>query len=61
MKNNKISELGRKDGTEIGRKPYTKPAVIHREIMESIAGGCESTHPVNGKVGVSDNCTMIGS
>jgi hypothetical protein len=51
----------KKNGIKPNRKAYEKPAVSHREVMESIAGGCDSTHPVNGKTGVGDNCTSIGS
>jgi hypothetical protein len=40
---------------------YEKPAVIHRELMESIAGTCDSQDPVNGKTGVDDNCTITSS
>ena len=28
---------------------YEKPAIIHRELMESIAGTCDLADPVNGK------------
>lgn len=34
------------------RKRYEKPAVIHRELMESVAGACDSQDPVNGKAGI---------
>lgn len=44
-----------------GKLPYEKPAVVHRELMESIAGTCDSTDPVNGKTGVGDNCTVANS
>ncbi len=40
---------------------YEKPAVIHRELMESIAGTCDSSDPVNGKTGVDDECTVVNS
>jgi hypothetical protein len=40
---------------------YVKPAVIHRELMESIAGTCDSQDPVNGKTGVEDECTISQS
>ncbi|GAG03121.1 unnamed protein product [marine sediment metagenome] len=40
---------------------YEKPAVIHRELMESIAGTCDTGDPVNGKTGVDDNCTVVNS
>ena len=48
-------------GNNLFRKPYEKPIITHREIIEGIAGGCDSEHPVNGKTGVGDNCTMTGS
>jgi hypothetical protein len=45
-----------------GKKlPYEKPAVVHRELMESIAGMCDSQDPVNGKTGAGDNCTVTNS
>jgi hypothetical protein len=40
---------------------YEKPAVIHRELMESIAGTCDSQDPVNGKTGIDDECTVVNS
>ncbi|HET6444174.1 MAG TPA: hypothetical protein VFI27_06285 [candidate division Zixibacteria bacterium] len=40
---------------------YEKPAIIHRELMESIAGTCDSSDPVNGKTGTDDNCTFLSS
>ena len=43
------------------RKPYEKPAILHRELIESIAGLCESGNPINAKTGVGDPCTVIGS
>lgn len=39
---------------------YEKPAVIHRQVMESIAGACEENDPVNGKMGGTE-CTVINS
>ncbi|HSH03068.1 MAG TPA: hypothetical protein VLL52_11165 [Anaerolineae bacterium] len=40
------------------KKPYEKPAVIHRQIMETVAGACSDADPTNGKVGDgSDMCT----
>ena len=41
--------------------PYEKPAVVHRELMESIAGTCDTADPVNGKTGSGDNCTTTNS
>jgi hypothetical protein len=46
---------------ELNKKPYQKPAVIHRELMESIAGTCDAQDPVNGKTGSGDNCTVTSS
>ena len=43
------------------KQPYEKPAVVHRELMESIAGVCDTNDPVNGKVGTTDNCTVTSS
>jgi hypothetical protein len=43
------------------KKTYERPAVIHRELMESIAGTCDTTDPVNGKTGVGDTCTTTSS
>jgi hypothetical protein len=43
------------------KKTYEKPAVVHREPMETIAGTCDGSDPVNGKTGVADQCTMIGT
>jgi hypothetical protein len=40
---------------------YEKPAGVHRELMESIAGTCDTNDPVNGKVGTNDNCTTTNS
>jgi hypothetical protein len=43
------------------KKSYEKPAVIHRELMESIAGTCDTQDPVNGKTGTGDTCTVASS
>ena len=44
------------------KKTYEKPAVIHRELMESIAGVCDTQDPVNGKEGApTDTCTVAMS
>ena len=40
---------------------YEKPAIIHRQVMESIAGACSDQDPVNGKTGVDDTCTFLNS
>lgn len=43
------------------KKTYERPAVIHRELMESIAGVCDTQDPVNGKTGTGDTCTTTSS
>ena len=43
------------------KKSYEKPAVVHREFMESIAGVCDEQDPVNGKTGTLDTCTTLSS
>ena len=43
------------------KKPYEKPAIVHRQVMESVAGACEAADPVNGKTGSGDNCTSTSS
>ncbi len=43
------------------KKTYTKPAVIHRQVMESIAGACDAADPINGKTGSGDPCTAVSS
>jgi hypothetical protein len=40
---------------------YEKPAVIHRQLMESVAGTCDATDPTNGKTGTNDDCTYLSS
>lgn len=41
---------------------YEKPEVIHRQVMETIAGACSQTDPINGKVGgATDQCTFLSS
>lgn len=41
------------------KKAYEKPAVIHRQVMESVAGACQVSGGVNGKAGAP--CTVISS
>lgn len=41
--------------------PYEKPAIVHSEVLESIAGVCDTEDPVNGKTGVGDTCTVVSS
>lgn len=43
------------------RKTYEKPDIVYREIIEIVSGSCDVQDPVNGKTGVGDNCTTIGS
>ncbi len=43
------------------KKAYEKPAVIHSQIMETIAGACSEADPVNGKTGNQDLCTQTNS
>ena len=43
------------------KKEYEKPAVIHSQKMESIAGACSDDDPVNGKTGTGDTCTQANS
>jgi hypothetical protein len=43
------------------RLAYEKPAIVHRELLESIAGTCDTSDPVNGKTGSGDNCTTANS
>jgi hypothetical protein len=50
-----------KELTPDKKSTYEKPAVVHRELMESIAGTCDAQDPVNGKTGVGDNCTVTNS
>ncbi len=57
MKNPKHKSLKHSDNNKT-RRPYEKPAVVHREMMEAIAGLCDATgDPVNAKTGVGDGCT----
>jgi hypothetical protein len=35
------------------KKAYEKPAVIHRQVMESVAGACQVTYGTNGKADAS--------
>jgi hypothetical protein len=44
-----------KEFTQGKKLPYQKPSVVHRELMESIAGTCDTNEPVNGKTGSGDN------
>lgn len=53
-----MSEVAKK---QVQKKPYEKPAVIHRQKMESVAGACEAGDPINGKTGAGDACTAVSS
>jgi len=41
------------------KKAYEKPAVIHRQVMESVAGACQQTAGVNGKADTA--CSVMFS
>jgi len=41
------------------KKPYEKPQIVHRQVLEAIAGVCQNSDPVNGKAGAP--CTTINS
>ena len=43
------------------KSAYEKPAFVHRELMESIAGACDTSEPVVGKTGTADDCTFLNS
>lgn len=43
------------------KKQYEKPAVIHTQVLESVAGACEIQDPVNGKTGSGTGCSTISS
>lgn len=43
------------------KESYEKPAVIHRQPMENIAGACSEQDPINGKTGIDDLCTFLNS
>jgi hypothetical protein len=43
------------------KSAYEKPAIVHRELMESIAGACDTSEPVVGKTGTADECTFLNS
>ncbi|MCA9983299.1 MAG: hypothetical protein KDE09_05525 [Anaerolineales bacterium] len=43
------------------KKAYEKPAVVHRQLLESVAGACEAGDPINGKTGSGDTCTVANS
>lgn len=43
------------------KSAYEKPAVVHRELMESIAGACDTAEPQIGKTGTADECTYLNS
>jgi hypothetical protein len=41
------------------KKTYEKPQIVHRQVLEAIAGACQQNDPVNGKAGAP--CTTINS
>ena len=43
------------------KSTYEKPAIIHRELMESVAGACDTQDPINGKTGTPEDCTILNS
>lgn len=43
------------------RKGYQKPAVVHREMIENVAGTCGDNDPVNGKSDPIFFCTTTFS
>ena len=45
---------------EVQKKEYEKPAIIHRQILESIAGACDTADPINGKAD-ANSCQTINS
>ena len=56
--------MSEKKKVKDAKKIYEKPAVVHRQIMESIAGACECNDVYNSKTGdpgYCDFCTQINS
>lgn len=48
--------------TKVNEKTgYEKPAIVHRQVMESVAGACSVQDPTNGKTGSGDTCTVTSS
>ena len=43
------------------RKAYEKPAVVHSQVLESVAGACPVGEPTNGKTGTDDTCATVNS
>lgn len=41
------------------KKTYEKPQIVHRQVLEAIAGVCQQSDPINGKAGT--DCTVINS
>ncbi len=41
------------------KKTYEKPQIVHRQVLEAIAGVCQQSDPINGKAGA--DCTVINS
>lgn len=45
----------------MSKKTYEKPAVVYRQVMETVAGACSDADPTNGKTGTGDTCTFTQS
>lgn len=43
------------------KKAYEKPAVIHSQVLESVAGACPPGEPTNGKTGTEQTCQQVNS
>jgi len=41
------------------KKTYEKPQIVHRQMLEAMAGVCQQSDPINGKAGAG--CTVINS
>jgi len=46
---------------QTAKKTYEKPAIVHRQILESIAGACPVADPTNGKTGGDGACVVVNS
>ena len=42
------------------KKAYEKPAVIYRQVLETVANACDEAG-ANGKTGINDLCTVLNS
>jgi hypothetical protein len=43
------------------KKTYEKPAVIYTQVMETVAGVCDTEFPGNGKTGNDSQCSQVNS